>query len=82
MYSLSFDTLHVFENKPNAVQNSTTKSYTIKVLEHTHTPKHIIIIQIIHVVVFNERTPTPQKRNKSVRCALNYSQLKISDHQN
>ena len=46
---------------PSAVQGSTIKQHAIEVLEHTHTPHHIINNEIPHIVDFNERIPTLQK---------------------
>ena len=57
---------------PAKNQGPTTKHYTIKVLKHTHTPNHMINIEITHIVVLNERISTLQKWSKSVGGALSY----------
>ena len=47
-----------FGKRPSAKnQGPITKHYTIEVLEHTHTPSHMIKIEISYAVLLNERIP-------------------------
>ena len=62
-------------------QGPTIKLHAVELLEHTHTPSHMIKIEIAHVVKLNERNPTFQKWKKFVDGALSYCLKKTCNHQ-
>ena len=63
---------------PSADQSSTIKQHAVEILQHTHTPSHMINIEIDHFVALNERNPTRWKWKKNfVSGALSYSSAKL-----
>ena len=45
----------------SADQSSIIKQYAVEILEHTHTPSHMINIEISHNIALNKRNLTSQK---------------------
>ena len=64
-------------------QNSIIKQHAvaIEIFKHTHKTLHIMNVEILYIVIFNEKIQMFQNWNQFVDNALNYWNAKICNHQ-